>query len=171
MFILAKNLGIQGAGSPAAAEGRCSGCQRSQRPTTATGAVKEPYRGRAAAAVLLRSTLKWWNSWSFQTKRMGTKKISIFDFLIVAGQVRRSPEVAVTKKYFLIKKFLSIQNWKNGNNELYSVKKFYLGASRSGTVFAKNLTLIKMVLIKNSAKSVQLFWSRLYTFSSTYLLT
>ena len=57
--ILAKNLGIQGAGSPAAAEGRCSGCQRSQRPTTATGAVKEPYRGRAAAAVLLRSTLIW----------------------------------------------------------------------------------------------------------------
>ena len=59
MTILAKNLGIQGAGSPAAAEGRCSGCQRSQRPTTATGAVKEPYRGRAAAAVLLRSTLIW----------------------------------------------------------------------------------------------------------------
>ena len=46
---------------------------------------------------------------SFQTKRMGTKK-HIFDFLIVAGQVRRSPEVAVTKKHFLIKKFLSIQN-------------------------------------------------------------
>ena len=59
MSILAKNLGIQGAGSPAAAEGRCSGCPRLQRPTTATGAVKEPYSGRAAAAVLLRRTLNW----------------------------------------------------------------------------------------------------------------
>merc|ERR1712102_34955 len=39
-IILAKNLRIQGAGSPAAAEGRCSGCPRLQRPTTATGAVR-----------------------------------------------------------------------------------------------------------------------------------
>ena len=55
MNILAKNLGILGAESPAG----CSGCQRLQQPTTATGAVKEPYSGRAAAAVLLRRTLNW----------------------------------------------------------------------------------------------------------------
>ena len=37
---------------------------------------------------------------SFQTKRMGTKK-HIFDFLIVAGQVRRPPDVIVAAQQLI----------------------------------------------------------------------
>ena len=53
----------------AAADNSHRSCQRTlQRP-------------RSGRYVLLRSTLKWWNSWSLQTKRMGTKKNIYFWFL------------------------------------------------------------------------------------------